>query len=144
LGGQVHALSGDIDDPCYDELRRRWRIAPTPVAGLTEFRALFLLQMMASDAGMRTVLRIHHGGHAANLAHEAFGSDAYRAAAIADLSRAGMHWSCAAARLLMCLRVGDSRDPEAGDPGTGRCAAQMSAANLRALDSRALVTWAIA
>jgi len=142
LGVPTHALSGDIDDRCYEDLQRRWRIARTPLAGITDFRALFLLQMMASDAGLRPVLRIHHCGHGASMVHEVFGSSAYRETSHARLSRAGIHWSRAAARLVLDLTAGD---PGAVNDLSEMChAADMSPANLRALDSRALVTWAIA
>jgi hypothetical protein len=108
-----------------------------PVAGITDFRALFLLQAMASEAGMRAVLRIHHRSHAASMVHEAFGSKTCRAAAAEHLSRAGIHWSSAAARLLLGLSASDLRGPEdASNPRDG--------GNPRGLDSRMLVTWAIA
>ncbi len=145
LGARIHAISGKMDDPCYEELRRRWRVAPTPVAGITDCRALLLLQMMACDAGMRPRLRIHHRGHAASMVHEAFGSPAYRTAAAAHLSRAGMHWSGAAARLILDLSANDFGEPgDAIDPGARRDVAEVSPANLRVLDSRVLVSWAIA
>jgi hypothetical protein len=138
LGAQTRALSGDIDDPCYEYLRRRWRIAPTPIAGITDFRALALLQMMAFDAGMRPVLCIRHCGHGASMVHEALDPGAYGAEASAHLSRAGIGWSGAAARFVLRFAAG------MGDLGKTRCAMDLSAANLRAFDSRALVTWAIA
>ncbi len=133
LGAQTRAVSGDIDDPYYDDLRRRWQNARTPVAGITDFRVLLLLQMMASDAGMRPVLRIHHCGQGASMVHEVFGKEEYRAAAAADLTRAGSLWSGAAARLVLSLAAAQ-----------GHGAVDVSAANRRDLDSRMLVTWAIA
>jgi hypothetical protein len=136
LGGRIQATSGDIDDSCYDDLQRRWRIARTPVAGMTDFRVLFLLQTMASDAGLRPVLRIHHCGQGASVVHQAFGSNVNRAISRAHLSHAGPHWGRAAARLVACLAA-DDRDEICR-------AADMNTANLRVLDSRALVTWAIA
>jgi len=133
LGARTCAMTGAIDDPCYEDLRRRWRDARTPVAGITDFRALSLLQTMASDAGMRPVLRICHRAHGASMVHEVCGSDAQRAQAAEHLARAGIRWSSAAARLILSLAV---REPEvAGDA---------VAANPGVLDSRALVTWAIA
>jgi hypothetical protein len=142
LGVRTHALSGEVDDPCYDDLQRRWRIARTPVAGITDFRALFLLQMLASDAGLRPVLRIHHCRHGASTVHEVFGSSAYRETLHVRLSHAGMHWSRAAARLVLDLAANDLGDV---NELSEMCRdADMSTANMRALDSRALVTWAIA
>jgi len=147
LGAQTRALSGDFDDPCYEYLRRRWRVAPTPIAGITDFRALALLQAMASDAGMRPVLRIRHCGHGASMVHEAFGAGAYGVAASAHLSRAGLGWSGAAARLVLNFAAGEPGDSGhtggVGDLDGTRCAVDLDA-NPRALDSRVLVTWAIA
>ncbi len=153
LGARTRAMAGDIDDPCYDDLRRGWRNARTPVAGITDFRALLLLQVMASDAGMRPVLRIHHCGHGASMTHAAFGEEKYGAAAAAHLCRAGIHWSDAAARLVLSLAAGEARHSGiASDPGDSRYpsdperrrAAVAGAAGQHALDSRMLVTWAIA
>jgi hypothetical protein len=147
LGAQTRALSGDIDDPCYEYLRRRWRIAPTPIAGITDFRSLALLQAMASDAGMRPVLRIRHCAHGASMVHEAFGAGAYGAQASAHLCRAGSRWSGAAARLVLSLAAGEPGDcghtGGVGNLGERRCAVDLSA-NPQAFDSRALVTWVIA
>lgn len=140
FGGRTHALSGDIDEECYEDLQRRWRTARTPVAGMTDFRALFLLQVMASDAGLRPVLRIHHCGHGAAMTHEIFGSNASRETVGARLSHAGRDWSRVAARLVLDLAaegLGDVNDLSE----TCRAADRP---NPRALDSRALVTWAIA
>jgi hypothetical protein len=136
LGGRIQATSGDIDDACYGDLQRRWRIARTPVAGMTDFRVLFLVQTMASDAGLLPLLRIHHRGQGASMLHQAFGSNVNRAISRAHLSHAGAHWGGAAARLVACLAA-DDRDEICR-------AADMNSANLRVLDSRALVTWVIA
>lgn len=147
LGAQTRALSGEIDDPCYEYLRRRWQLARTPMAGITDFRALALLQMMAWDAGMRPVLIISHCGHGASMVHEAFGAGAYGAECTAHLSRAGSRWSGAAARMVLRFAAGEPGDSGqmlgVGDPRETRGAVD-SSGNPRALDSRVLVTWAIA
>ncbi len=135
-GVPTRALSGDLGDECFGELQARWRIARTPVAGMTDFTVLFLLQRMSSDAGLRPVLRVHHRGHGAAVVHEAFGSRVCTAAAGMQLSHAGTGWGGAAARLVLGL--------PAKDWGEMYCAGDMSAANLRRLDSRTLVTWAMA
>jgi hypothetical protein len=134
-GVPTRALAGNLGDACYEELQARWRIARTPVAGMTDLRVLFLVLMMSSDAGLSPVMRVHHCGHGAAVMHEVFGPKVCTAAAGAQLSDAGLQWGCEAARLVLSLA--------AGNRGMYR-AADMSAANQRTLDSEALVTWAIA
>jgi hypothetical protein len=79
--------------------------------------------------------------------HEALGAGAYGAEASAHLSRAGIRWSGAAARLVLSFAAGAPDDRGhpggVGDLGETRCAVDLTA-NPRALDSRMLVTWAIA
>ncbi len=141
-GARIHGISGDVDDACYEDLQRRWHVARVPVAGITDFRVLALLQAMASDAGLRPVLRIHHCGHDASMVHEAFGRSVCRGASHALLSRAGMHWGRAAACLVVSLAA--DGDGEMHGAAEMQGAAEMSAADLRAFDSHALVTWVIA
>jgi hypothetical protein len=141
LGGRTLPISGEMDDPCYAELRRRWRATPRPVAGITDFRTLSLLQLMALDAGMRPILCIHHGGHAESLVHNVYRANACGAAAAWHLPRAGTLWPVAAARLLLCLRAGDAPSTRGGLNAAGKLT---EVGELHALDSRALVTWAIA
>jgi hypothetical protein len=135
-GARTRAIWGDVDDRWYEELCRRWRTKRTAVAGMTDFRSLFLLQMMAADAGLRPVLRIHHGARGDSAAHEAFGAHMYRALTEARLANGGGYWSRKTARLVLSL-------PEC-DALTMRLTSNLHEANLRPLDSKALVTWVIA
>jgi len=146
LGARTRAIRGDISaasfqDVCARWHSTRWRAPGTAVAGITDFRSLFLLQTIAADAGMRTVLRIHHHARAETIAHEAFGVHRYRDMADARLAQCGEGWAPQVARLVLGL-------PEGGLPargaGTVPPAGNMGEANLRALGSRALVTWVIA
>ena len=58
LGAPVHAIQGDITSLWYDDLYLRWRNhGPAPIAGLTAHGALFCLERLAWDAGMRVVYR---------------------------------------------------------------------------------------
>jgi hypothetical protein len=136
LGARTHATWGDVDDRWYEDLYRRWRTRKTPAAGITDFRSLFLVQMMAADVGLRLVLRIHHGLRGAPAAHEAFGAHMYRAMSNARLAGSGRYWSREAARLVLNL-------PERGAAET-RYIGNLNEANLRTIDSNALVTWVIA
>jgi len=63
------------------------------LAGITDFRALFLLQMMASDAGCARFAHIHHCGHGASMWHE-YSLDAYRELTCAFVTRRHTLESC--------------------------------------------------
>ncbi len=136
LGARTRAIRGDVTERCFEDLCVRWRAKRAPIAGLTDFRSLFLLQMMAGDLGLRPVLRIHHGIRAGTVVHEAFGVQAYRAISDEYLAQCGERWACEAARLVFGL----PRDLA----GTARRMGNIGEANLQALGSRALVTWVLA
>ena len=136
LGANTRAIRGEVTDRCFEDLYALWRTKRAPVAGLTDFRTLFLLQRMAADVGLQPVLRIHHGIRAGTAVHEAFGAQAYRAACDEYFARCGECWGRDAARLVVHL----SRDL-AGAP---RHSGNIGAANRQALGSRALVTWMLA
>ena len=57
----VHAIDGDVTDVWYHDLYPRWQRDPAPIAGLTDFAAIFCLERLAWDFGMRTVFRAEHG-----------------------------------------------------------------------------------
>ena len=136
LGARTHAVRGDVDDPSYRELSRRWQSKRAPIAGMTDFRTLFLLQTMAEDAGLRPVLRIHHRVWNGSAAHDTFGAHRYRVLAVKCLAVRGESWNREIARLVMNL-------PEC-DAMTMHRSGNLCEANLRALASKSLVTWVIA
>jgi hypothetical protein len=136
LGASTHATYGDVHDSWFQHLRGRWNTRRTPVAGLTDFRSLFLLQTMAADAGLHPVLRIHHRKRDESDDHEAFGAQAYQDLSEARLANCGENWAHEAARLVLSL-------PEAAAnalPHDGN----LVEADLRTLSSTELVTWVIA
>jgi hypothetical protein len=141
LGARTRAIRGDISAECFEDARARWhttrwRAPRTAVAGITDFGSLFLLQTMAADAGLHTVLRIHHHTNDGTTTHEAFGVQRYRAVADARLAQCGEGWAPQVARLVLGLLArGAGPAPPAGN---------LDEANLRALGSRALVTWVMA
>jgi hypothetical protein len=139
LGARTRAIWGDAGDPWHQEIFRRWGTRRTPLAGITDFRSLFLLQIMAADVGLRPVLRIHHGARGESAVHEAFGARTYRSLSDARLANCGECWGGEAARLVLRL----PRLPER-EARTMRDAGNLREADLRALNSRALVTWVIA
>lgn len=52
-GHPVHGFNGDITDVWYRDLNPRWKTGPAPIAGLTAHGALFCLERLAWDVGMR-------------------------------------------------------------------------------------------
>jgi hypothetical protein len=135
LGARTLAIWGDVEDPWYRQLSRRWQSRRVPIAGMTDFRTLFLLQTMAADAGLRPVLRIHHRMRDGSTAHEAFGAQMYRALSDQCLAQRGENWSRDIARLVTSLPECNAMTMRRGN---------LCEANLRALGSKSLVTWVIA
>jgi hypothetical protein len=54
------AIRGDISKLWYDDLRVHLRESRLPVAGLTDRAALFCLEELARDVGMRVIFRADH------------------------------------------------------------------------------------
>lgn len=141
FGASIRAIRGDVRDAWFQDVCARWHARRMPVAGITDFRSLFLLQTMTAAAGLHLVLRIHHQMRGERAVHEAFGEHLYRTIAEARLSEArladcGECWAHEAARLVLGLpERAASMPPRAGN---------LDEANLRTLGSRALVTWVLA
>jgi hypothetical protein len=61
-GLDTRAIRGDITDLWYSQLHPQWQRRAVPIAGLTAYGALFCLERLAWDHGMRLV---YHGSHRA-------------------------------------------------------------------------------
>lgn len=59
-GFAVHGIAGDVTRVWYDDLFFRWRREPAAIAGLTAHGALFCLERLAWDHGLRVVYRGEH------------------------------------------------------------------------------------
>jgi hypothetical protein len=59
-GVQTTPIQDDVASLWYDDLRSQLRKVPTPIAGLTDRSALFCLEELARDVGMRVITRIDH------------------------------------------------------------------------------------
>lgn len=60
LGAALRPIQADITDLWQDELRGRWQARPAATVGLTERPALFLLERLAWDHGLRVVFEAEH------------------------------------------------------------------------------------
>jgi hypothetical protein len=59
-GVRTSAIRGDVARLWYDDLRVHLREKQLPVAGLTDRTALFCLEELARDVGMRVIFRADH------------------------------------------------------------------------------------
>jgi len=70
-GVPVQTIAGDVTDAWHRDLAPAWRRQPVPIAGLTAEGAIFCLERLAWDVGMRVTLRGVHTPHVAGgWAHE--------------------------------------------------------------------------
>jgi hypothetical protein len=100
LGAPLRNISGDITDLWQHELLARWKAAPACIAGLTERPALFLLEQLAWEHGLRVVFEAEHEPDAqGRAAHKIVRSaDATLAA---ELEAAGSSWPSVLADALL-------------------------------------------
>ncbi len=103
----TYAMDGDMTRFWYDDLHDRWRSGPAAVAGLTTHGALFCLERLAWDQGMRVVFRaVHTPTDSGVLRHELSGPAGVLSAAQAALGRSA--WSEALAEVAMGMPTGKS------------------------------------
>jgi hypothetical protein len=98
-GAPLHATRGDVTDVWFNELQPQWREHRTAAAGLTDFHSLFVLDMMARDAGMRAVyIGTHRWCDGDRFEHRLFGPrDLIRQA---SLDTVGYDWAGTAAGIV--------------------------------------------
>jgi hypothetical protein len=129
------AINGAVHDLWYDDLYYRWRDGRSPTAGMTDARTLFLLEMMATDARMRVVHRVHHIDTGGALAHHIYGPLQQRAGFAARLSGGPADWARRAARIAMAWP---------GSPApAGNSGSDILGARGQALGGQTLVSWII-
>jgi hypothetical protein len=56
-GWTARAIRGDVTELWYRELEPQWRQGPAAIAGVTTADALFCLEMLARDRGLRLAAR---------------------------------------------------------------------------------------
>lgn len=135
LGSKAHAIRGEIHRLWYEDLYYCWKDSKSAVAGITDFRSLFLLEMMATDAGLRVAHRIHHVPRAVGVAHDIFGPMVLRRTLAERIDAAGAAWAREAARIAIGW-------PRIATSSIGR-ESDMSRAKNTIIDGRALISWVI-
>ena len=127
------AIRGDVAKLWYDDLRVNLRENRSPVAGLTDRPALFCLEELARDVGMRVIFRADHminqNGHTQ---HTAVGPASLVAVAHSLPPEAG--FGRPMARLFSRFDIGEPRD----------VAAQKRTGPFSPANKTALVSWLIA
>jgi hypothetical protein len=115
-GIPVRAIEGDITYVWQTELSALWKAGPGAIAGLTERPALFLLERLAWDHGLRVAFEAEHRP-------DRHGYAAHRVRRTADpnlaleLEAAGRSWPHALADALVAddrVRSADFRPTDAG------------------------------
>jgi len=101
LGAPIHAIQGDITSLWYDDLYVRWRNGAAAIAGLTAHGALFCLERLAWDAGMRVVFRADHKPTADGSFQHSLQGPAAMVSAGTELRDAGTDWSCRVAGVVL-------------------------------------------
>jgi hypothetical protein len=133
-GAPVHATRGDVTGVWFDELQPCWKSRQGAVAGLTDFQSLFVLDMMARDAGMRAVyIAAHRSLGQGAFEHRLFGPrDLVR---LASREVGGNDWPGKAARIVTHL---PDRVSVAADQST------IAEARNHEMGAGDLVSWVIA
>jgi hypothetical protein len=99
-GVALHEIRDDVTPVWYRHLDQRWRARPLIVAGLTRRPALFCLEQLAWQHGMRVM---HHAVHQADgERHELLSESQVPAAS--DLYAAGSSWPTELAAALLTRR----------------------------------------
>jgi hypothetical protein len=99
LGAPVHGIKADVTSIWLNDLHSRWQKSPAAIAGVTAPAALFCLERLAWDHGMRAVFHAEHR-YAPNGAVQhavLIGEGLVRAE---ELSEAGPAWIDQIARLI--------------------------------------------
>ena len=99
----TQAIRGDITKFWYDDLYHRWKRGAVAIAGMTAPGAIFCLETLARDAGMRMALRVDHrvtrGRTGRRVEHE-FAGPAQSVALAAELEPSGERWTEKAAEMV--------------------------------------------
>jgi hypothetical protein len=135
-GAALSGNSGDITALWFNDLYHRWRKSPAAIAGMTSYQTWFVLDMIARDAGMRTVFRGHHQPLASgNAVHELFGPHPLLTRQ-ATLQAAKANWATEVARIVTEFPAASVR--------IDKVHSTVGEARNRPVGAKTLVSWVIA
>ncbi len=132
-GAAVHPIEGDMTWLWYHDLDRRWRETPAAIAGLTAHGALFCLERLAWDRGMRVVFRSEHSLSGDGVEHRLAGPTSMVAAGEAAVC--ATDWGAGLADVVLSCPSGRHQLREGRAAQAGQKAAE---------DGEPLFAWVIA
>lgn len=137
-GYSTHGIDGDITELWVRHLSERWQHEPVAIAGLTHASALFVLERLGWDHGLRVIFRAQHRVEVdGRIEHRLSGPSSMLRAFETTVSERSNLGTCMAGVLAHCH--GPERTPSTlslmARPGPGLDADR---------DNRTLVSWVIA
>jgi hypothetical protein len=136
LGLPTHSIRGDITDLWFHDLDAQWKKKPVAVAGLTAQGALFCLERLAWDHGMRVVFRGDHQYLPAGSIEHVLTGPEYVVHQAGSLQNDGDDWAPRVANLVARVPEGHSIPAKATIRGHATAPADAEAENL--------ISWVIA
>ena len=115
LGASLRSIEGDITALWQDELLGRWKSGPAAIAGLTERHALFLLERLAWEHGMRVVFQAEHTPTSRGAAHRLLRTA--HPGLSRELEAAGQSWPSVLADALIASTRSPTHDFRPTDAG---------------------------
>lgn len=132
MGQRTSAISGDVTKLWYDDLYHAWKNGPVAIAGLTTKDAMFCLEILGNDAGLRLLVKGEHRIEAGRIEHRMSGPEL--AVAGTSFDKCGADWSASVAQMLV------------GCPATreGRTEVTSVSGGMAAPEPVTLVSWLLA
>lgn len=131
----TRAICGDVTDVWYHDLDLRWRAGRAPIAGMTTGDALFCLERLAWDRGMRVVFRAEHRCLPAGYTEHVLRGPEPLLCEASELTEAGADWPDRIGNWVARCPCRGSRIVEAS---------ALTAPEYTAADRQPLVSWVIA
>jgi hypothetical protein len=132
-GASLQPIEGDMTWFWYHDLYHRWRSAPAAIAGLTAHGALFCLERLAWDSGLRVVFRAEHSASPTGVEHRLSGPQSMLEAARQAVAQP--QWSAGLADVVLQCPNGRLEIASARTDRPGQTAAE---------DGEPLYSWVIA